>query len=118
MKITIEDAVAVIPNKLTIGDKLENTVMSINIASEVINMKITVTISDRVVIGKETITTPAGTYNCMIMTSTTTMKMGEMMIVVTSSKEWLSKGVGNVRTESFDKNGKLDTYTLLTKFSK
>lgn len=118
MAVTIEDGIAVIPNNLAVGDQLEDALMTMKMSSSVMNMEMTVTITDRKVTGKETITTPAGAFDCIILSQKSTMKMGKLMTVTTSSKEWLSKGVGHVRTESYDKNGKLEGYTLLTKFSK
>lgn len=117
MKISLDDGVAVIPNDLAVGDKLDDVTMKMKISSAAYNMEMDITIFDRKVTGKETKTTPAGTFECMILSQKTTVKMGTMMTVTTSSKEWLSKGIGSVRTENYDKKGKLEGYTMLTKFS-
>lgn len=118
MKVSIENGITVIPNDLAVGDKLEDATMSMKMSSGPMNMEMNITITDRIVIGKETKTTPAGAFDCMVISQKTTTQMGKVMTVVTSSKEWLSKGVGSVRTENYDKKGKLEGYTLLTKFSK
>ena len=118
MEISFEDGFSVIPNNIAVGDKLEDAEMIINMSSSVIKMKMTLTVTDKEIIGKETITTPAGTYDCMILTQTTTVKLGKMMSVKTTSKHWIAKGVGSVKTENYDKNGKLEGYTLLTQFTK
>ena len=118
MEISIEDGISVIPNNLAVNDKLEDATMVMNMSSALMNLKMTITIFDRIVTGKETITTPAGTFDCMILSQKTTTKMGKIMSITTSSKEWLSKGVGSVRTENYNKNEKLEGYSLLTKFSK
>ncbi|MEP5613523.1 MAG: hypothetical protein ABJP45_14825, partial [Cyclobacteriaceae bacterium] len=117
MKVSVDNGMSVIPNNLAVGDKLEDVTMTMKMSSAAFNMNMMITVSDRTVTGKETITTPAGTFDCMILSQKTTTKMGEMMTVTTSSKEWLSKGVGSVRSENYDKKGKLEGYTLLTKFS-
>lgn len=118
MKISVDNGISVIPNNLTVGDKLEDVTMSMKMSSDAFSMDMTITIFDRNITGKETKTTPAGTFDCIILSQKTTTKVGEVMTVATSSKEWLSKGVGSVRSENYDKKGKLEGYTLLTKFSK
>lgn len=118
IEISFENGTSVVPNDIVVGDKLEDVSMLMKMNSEAMNMDMTITISDRKVIGKETKTTPAGTFECMILSQKTTTQMGDIMTVTSSSKEWLSKGVGAVRSESYDKNGDLESYTLLTDFSK
>jgi hypothetical protein len=118
MEISFENGISVVPNDIVVGDKLEDVAMLMKLNSEAMNMDMTITISDREVIGKETKTTPAGTFECMILSQKTTTQMGDIMTVTSSSKEWLSKGVGAVRSENYDKNGDLEGYTLLTDFSK
>ena len=41
-----------------------------------------------------------------------------IMNIEGSSKEWYAEGVGVVRSESYNKNGKLTGYSELTKFEK
>ena len=118
MKISFKNGITVMPNNLVVGDKLEDATMTMEMSSDAVNMEMIITISDKVVIGKETITTPAGTYDCLILTQNTTISMGKLMNITTSSKDWISRGVGTVKSESYDKNGKLDGYSLLTMFSK
>lgn len=118
MEVSMEDGVSVIPNNLSVGDELDDVTMTMNVSSSAINLSMTITLSERTIIGTETITTSAGTYDCMILSQKTTSKMGKMVNITTSSKEWLSKGVGIVRSENFDKKGKLESYSLLTAFSK
>jgi hypothetical protein len=118
MEVSVDNGMSVIPNDLAVGDKLDDVTMTMKMSSAAFNMDMIITISDRIVMGKETKTTPAGTFDCMILAQKTTTKMGKIMTVVTSSKEWLSKGVGSVRSENYDKKGKLEGYTVHTKFSK
>ena len=119
MDISFDEGMATIPANIKVGDKLEDATMTMNMSTGGTQvMSMIITISDRTVISKESKTTSAGTFDCMILTQNTTIKMGTMMTIKTSSKEWLAKGVGNVRTENYDKNGNLDGYSILTKFSK
>lgn len=118
MEVKMEDGLSVIPNNLSVGDVLDDNTMTMTVSSSAIDFTMTITTSERTITGKETITTPAGTFECMILSQKSTIKMGDMINITTSSKEWLSKGVGAVRSESYDKKGKPDGYSLLTKFSK
>lgn len=103
-----------LPNNLSVGQKLKDGNMNMKISMG-ITMEMKVTIKDREIVGKETITTPAGTFECYIMTSTLEIDM--MKIMESSSKQWIAEGVGMVKQESYDKNGKLTNNTMLTKFN-
>ena len=106
-----------LPNDLSVGQNLPDAGINIKISMEgtsIMNMNISIT--DRNVIGKETVTTPAGTFECFVISSTTVMKMGTNM--TSKSKQWIAEGVGVVKTEDYDKKGKLRGSGLLTSFSK
>lgn len=49
----------------------------------------------------------------MILSQITTTQMGDIMTVTSSPKEWLSKGVGAIRSENYDKNGDLEDVLCL-----
>ncbi len=102
-----------LPNDLTIGLELPDASMKMVVNMGVV-MNIKVTIKNRKVIGQESITTPSGTYNCYVLTSTLDMDM--MMNIEGSSKQWIAEGVGMVKQESYDDNGNLSGYSELTKF--
>ena len=114
MDITGSDII--IPNLLTIGQELPDA----NVAIEMkmgIKMKMNVNTTNRKVIGEETITTPAGTFNCMIMTETISSKvMGSKN--TSTSKAWVAEGVGLVKQETYTKKGTLSSRFKLTKVSK
>ena len=74
-------------------------------------------ITDREVVGKETLTTPAGTFECFVISQSNVSK-GMTGTIKRTSKQWIAAGVGVVKTEDYKKNGKLDGYSLLTSFSK
>ena len=78
-----------------------------------IKMKMTVEITDRKVEAKENITTPAGTFDCLVLTQNISTKM--MVKMKNKSKEWYAENVGMVRTETYNKRGKLMGYSELTK---
>jgi hypothetical protein len=99
------------PADLEVGQTLPDASVLIDMGM----MKITTNITDRKVEGKETITTPAGTFECYKVTYTTKMKlMGEREF---SGVDYISEKVGVVKTLSYDKKGNLSGYTQLTKFN-
>ena len=75
--------------------------------------KMTVLITDRKVEANEERTTPAGTFQCLVLTQKISTKM--MIKVEGASKEWYAEEIGMVRSESYNKKGKLQGYSELTK---
>lgn len=116
MDIDVSGTNIELPNDLDVGKNLKdaNMVMTINMGG--MNMKMTMDIINRSVDSKESVTTPAGTFNCYALSYDSEVKMG----IKTSFtiKEWIAEGVGVVKTESYNKKGKLMGYSELTSFSK
>lgn len=106
-----------IPMSLNKGDKLKDgsIKMSMNEDSP-IPINVTVTISDRRVVDEEVLNTPAGEFDCAVMEQTISTKV--MMSIIMKSKEWYTPGVGMIKSESYNKKGKLTGYSLLTAFSR
>ena len=75
----------------------------------------TIDITHRKIEGKETITTPAGSFECIKISST--IKIKNIIGYEMQSIEWISKGNGVIRTESY-RGDKMKGYSLLTKLSK
>ena len=71
------------------------------------------TIKDRKVVGKETVTTAAGTFECFKVEQTTEMDMGFVKREM-KGVSFIAEGIGVVRSESFDKNGDLESYSEIT----
>lgn len=72
--------------------------------------------TNRKVTGTESITTPAGTFPCILIESDSEVKtMG--MSFSSHDKSWYSLGVGLVRQESF-KGDKMESYQVLSDFKK
>ena len=103
-----------IPNDLSVGLELPDASMKMVVNMGMV-MNILVTIKDRKVIAEESVTTPSGTYNCYVLTSTLDMDM--MAKIEGSSKQWIAEGVGMVKQESYDANGNLTAYSELTEFN-
>ncbi len=73
---------------------------------------ISVKISNRKIVSREKMETPAGTFNCIKYTYDALSKIGFVKINM-SAIEWYSPEFGAIRSESYNKNGKLMGYTLL-----
>lgn len=114
MEMTIDQTDLVYPSNFTEGQTLPDGTMTIKISSGGMQiMTIMTTVVDRKVEKFETIETPAGSFPCVKLTQTTKMDMG-MMKTEVKSTDWFSMGVGSVRNESYDKDGALQSYRILT----
>lgn len=78
----------------------------------VIGVKYLVDVSKRVVIGTDTITTPAGTFDCVVVREQK-LEKAPVYSRITTSYTWYSKGVGFVRHDTYDENMKLETRETL-----
>ncbi len=103
------------PSKLLVGQTLENSETNVSIESQgVAVMSVVMTFKNRKVAAKEKVTTPAGTFDCFKITYDLEMKT--MMNITIHGIDWIAEGVGMVKTQQFDQNNKLDSYSLLTRF--
>lgn len=105
-----------VPSGLSVGQSLKDGSLKMTTTDSPMPMNMSVSITDRKVVGKETVTTPAGTFECYKITSNSTVntKMGIGMTMNFSTIEWIAPKVSVVKSESY-RNGKLQGYTLLTK---
>lgn len=78
-------------------------------------MTMTMKTTNRKIDGFESVTTPAGTYDCVKYSSDTEVK--SMFTMKSHSVMWMSKNVGVVKMENYDDKGKLQGSQLLTKFT-
>jgi hypothetical protein len=77
-------------------------------------MTIKSTISNRKVASIEKLSTPAGTFNAFKITYDIETHMG-FITVKSSAAEWYCKKYGLIKSENYNKRGKLQSYSLLTK---
>ena len=77
---------------------------------------LSVAISNRKIDAREKVTTPAGTFNCIKYSYDALTHVG-FVKVTSSAVEWYSSDYGTVRSESYNKKGKLLGYTLLESIS-
>ncbi|MFK8036676.1 MAG: hypothetical protein AB8B74_00170 [Crocinitomicaceae bacterium] len=118
MSFTMESDGMEIPNNLGAGQKLNDAKM--HVVGMIETMKVidmTMVVSDRKVEILEDVTTKAGTFSCAKITSKTNINMG-FINQTTSSIQWISKKVGVVKTEEYDKKGKFDGSTELVEFKR
>jgi hypothetical protein len=106
-----------IPNDLSAGQTLDDANLSVTMDMGAMKMKINVETFDRKVEKMESITTPAGTFDCYLITEKSKSKV-MMANVEMSNKVWISEGVGMIKQESYGKNGKLMSRMELTKYNK
>ena len=115
METDITGTNIVLPNNLAVGDALPDAEMLMKIDMSGITMNMTVAMTDRKVISQESLTTPAGTFDCYVIEYASKVKMG--MAKTGKAKQWIAKGVGLVKHEDYTKKGKITGSSLLTAFS-
>ncbi len=97
------------------GTTLDDATLGISVDTGIMAVKMNIEITDRKVEKREELTTPAGSFDCIVLSQAISTKM--MVKVRATSKEWYAENVGMVRTESYNRKGKLMGYSELTKFS-
>src|SRR5690606_25466048 len=116
MEMDISGTDMEIPNNLSVGEALNDANVSIKISMVGMKMETLVNMINRKVEKKESVTTPAGTFDCYVIYSdneTVIMKKSNVF----PSRVWLAEGVGMVKQESYKKDGELMSSSLLTKFN-
>jgi len=114
MDVEMEFEAITIPENLEAGQYLEDGGVNMTISGPM-QMNMEIKIQDRKVMAKENIEVPAGTYEAWKINSI--MKLDMMMTRETKIVEWIAKNVGVVRSEQYDKKGKLNSYTVLTEIN-
>jgi len=104
------------PNDLSVGQSLKDANLKMIMNMGGMKMNMTVDITNRKVNAKESITTPAGTFNCYALSYNSETKVGIKMAF--EIKEWVAEGLGVIKSETYNKNGKLMGYTELTNITK
>lgn len=112
MEVTMEGEPLLLPAKLEAGQTLPDATSKIKTAMNGMNlMSVNISVTDRKVEGKESITTPAGTFECYKISQTTHVKT--IMGKTYQSVEYYAEGVGLVQSETYGKNGKLEGKQVL-----
>jgi len=116
--VKVENVGMQYPSTLVPGTTLPDAKFTMSASSQgfqVFNMVVNIT--DRKVVSSESITVPAGTFQATKITYTVTSKVA-FMNTQASVTEWISSSAGVVRSENYDKNGKLMGYMVLSKLVK
>lgn len=102
----------VLPSDMKPGDVLPD--VSGTASTKLASMNVAV--SDRKVLKRETVTTPAGKFDCIVVQEHKVEK-GTLRNRVTTARTWYARGVGMVRHDTYDKNDKLETSEVLVKIN-
>ncbi|RUT78755.1 TapB family protein [Ancylomarina longa] len=115
VKITSEDLVY--PPKLSAGQQLKDGSITIEVQTEMMKISMTTKIVNRKVEAVEDMKTTAGNFNCYKISEDVQSKMGFVNMKL-HNVSWISKDLGMVRSESYNKKGKLDGITQLVKIER
>jgi hypothetical protein len=103
------------PAELSVGQSLEDASIKVKTTNSPVPMGMDMDITNRKVEGKESITTPAGTFDCFKISYDMFSKMSFVKMNF-KTVEYLSENSGVVRTESYKSNGNMTSYSVLTKY--
>ncbi|MDZ7742843.1 MAG: hypothetical protein U5Q03_14155 [Bacteroidota bacterium] len=106
-----------LPDELAVGMELDEGFINMKIDAQMMSMNFNTRIFDRKVEAIEELSTPAGTFETYKISSSTESKT-PMMTITTSSTTWYSEEYGMIRSENYDKKGKLESYSLLVKIER
>lgn len=116
MDIEVETEQMTLPSNLKAGQVLNNGRVTAKVVNNGIKiLTINTFITDRKVEGFEKVTTPAGTFDCVKISYTIETKM--MFKIKASGKQWFAKNIGAVKTDTYNKKGKLEGTSLITKIT-
>jgi hypothetical protein len=110
-KITTTGGESALPCDMAPGDTLPDVYASV----KALGMKMKIEVTDRRVLRYETISTPAGDFDCIVVRETKLEKgMGRNRH--TTADTWYARGVGMVRHDTHDTDMNLLTCEILTEF--
>ena len=105
-----------VPSNLTQGSRLENTWLKIVVQVPIVGTVTAETVITNLVCGGiETVTVPAGTFEAykVTQTSTTTTTGWGRSPIVNTGITWYARGIGVVKSISYDSRGRLESSTEL-----
>ena len=117
MEVKVDSKDMMYPAGLAAGQTLPDASITISAGSGGVSlMNLVVNITNRKVAGTESVTVPAGTFECYKITYDVETKL--MFKISTTVTEYVNMGAGNVKTETYDKKGKLMGSSVLTELRK
>ncbi len=112
--IAIEGDMLYFPKDMTVGEQLNNGTITVKVVKDGFTLiTMTMDILNRMVLANETITTDAGTFECQKVSYDFESKFG-IIKVKGSAQEWYHKDRLLIKSESYNKKGKLIGSTALT----
>ncbi len=115
LKFKIDGDVLEFPNGMKTGDHLDDGNITIKLNSNGFTLvTMAFNVFNRKIVGEEQITTPAGTFMCQKVTFDFDSKFG-IINVKGSGVEWYYNNAMVVKSESYNKRGKLIGYHEITK---
>jgi hypothetical protein len=117
MDAAVKDVYLEYPSNMSVGSTLKDGEFSIDMSGgSPIAMSMTFRATNRKVESRESVTSPAGTWECFKITSEQSIKT--VIGINFSVVEWFAPGFGVVKSETYNKGGKKMGATLLTKVTK
>ncbi|NJO92883.1 MAG: hypothetical protein HC831_30865 [Chloroflexia bacterium] len=114
MEVEVETEQMILPSNLKAGQILNNGRVTAIVKNNGIKIfTLNTSITDRKVDGFEQVTTPAGTFDCVKISYTIEIKV--MLKVTMTGIQWFAKNIGAVKTETYNKKGKLESSSMITK---
>ncbi len=105
------------PASFSAGQTLPDAKIAISRGGIGVTMKtFDVNVTNRKVVGVESVTVPSGTYDCFKITYD--MKVKGLIKKRYNVAEYISEGVGRIKTETYNKKGKLMSSSLLVELKK
>ncbi len=115
MEMSLTGESLALPSKLSVGQTLPDAFTEIKAGPNGVTiMTLRFDITNRKVEAKETVTTPAGKFECYKISYTLTTKT--IISKTFTAAVWYSEKVGMVKSETYDKKGVLESRTELSKF--
>lgn len=98
------------------GQTLPDANVEMSMKMGFVNLRVAADVTNRKVESMEDVAVPAGNFNCYKFTSNiNSVALG--IKIKASSAEWYAKGIGTIKTETYDKNGKLESHMELVSIS-
>ncbi len=114
MEVKADESYLIFPKKMEVGETLPDGKFRMETFMNGMKLlNVTLDVTERKVAGKESVTTPTGTYECYKITTKQHLKSAFGMDFETA--EWYAPSLGMVVKSEMHRKGKLQSLTTLTK---
>lgn len=107
-EISAHGKTTVLPSSMKPGDRLPDA----SVIAGYAKLSYSANVMERKVLRRETINTPAGSFDCIVI-SEHKVEKAPAFSRVTTALSWYSDGIGLVRHDTYDKDMKLETSEVL-----